>query len=676
MGYRIYLLLFYLLSSLCFVANAQAPDIRLGWNFRSIQEHKKYYVANDGMAAKESAHYPRIKRLSNGDLLLVHMDGKFGWNIYARKSTDDGLTWSDAICVRKSFFDSTKNDNVCYACPDFIQLPDGTVLLAFQWRYDIGFNDVNDRNKNCGIEIIKSNDYGSSFDLSSIKRVFWGRNWEPSFVLLPTGELQLFFTANQTGLCHAGLIRSYDSGETWVPATTPTFTASEYISSSEEYGMNGMAVGQYLDNNNGIAIAVENAGQEKSPWIVWSAKETNWRYDDFIYPSTGPSAERKWLLNKNFRGFAPYMAKLPGGEIIVQSNGTYNGVKGIWTFIGDSSAKNFSFASKPYDPAAWWGSIAYIGNDQIISAANCGYKSDGSGDQELLIAKAYINRAMTVGNGELPEYDLSDYAGKSDNSWFIGSKSQAQCFFNMRYSAEFLNLSCDVFDKKINYISLANSDAIILLISRKNKIDNSENTFRFTMSAGDLVKLEKADEFGDYYSVTVNDLVKSITLNGSKNNNLDEDTGYQMRIGLPWALIGGSPNSGDEFRMHVILKNNDNGNLQVALSDEMCGQQSNDSNTWLPFKLADGSAGLTDEKNYTEVLYSENVLKIITNSGNQWTKASLYNNIGLCVMQQDISKGDSQNYSLDVLNIERGIYFLRLIDTFGRSITKKIVIRN
>ena len=56
-----------------------------------------------------SDHYPRIKRLSGGDLLMIYMDGKFGWNIYARKSKDDGLTWSDAVIVRQSYKDPGKN---------------------------------------------------------------------------------------------------------------------------------------------------------------------------------------------------------------------------------------------------------------------------------------------------------------------------------------------------------------------------------------------------------------------------------------------------------------------------------------------------------------------------------------------------------------------------------------
>ena len=105
---------------------------------------------------------------------MIYMDGKFGWNIYARKSKDDGLTWSDAVIVRQSYKDPGKNDNVCYACPDFIELPDGKIMVAYQWRYNNGYNDLENTNSNCGIEIIQSINQGESFIAASAKKAFWG----------------------------------------------------------------------------------------------------------------------------------------------------------------------------------------------------------------------------------------------------------------------------------------------------------------------------------------------------------------------------------------------------------------------------------------------------------------------------------------------------------------------
>ena len=110
--------------------------------------------------------------------------------------------------------------------------------------------------------------------------------------------------------------------------------------------MDGMAVGQYLDNDNGIAIAVECDGGTQTPWIVWTSKENNWRYADFQAPMIGPGEDRKWLVHENFRGFAPYMMKLPTGEIVVQSNGKFKNetAEKMWVFIGNDKAKDFSYA--------------------------------------------------------------------------------------------------------------------------------------------------------------------------------------------------------------------------------------------------------------------------------------------------------------------------------------------
>lgn len=60
----------------------------------------------------------------------------------------------------------------------------------------------------------------------------------------------------------------------------------------------------------------------------------------------GPGEDRKWLVHENFRGFAPYMMKLPTGEIVVQSNGKFKNetAEKMWVFIGNDKAKDFSYA--------------------------------------------------------------------------------------------------------------------------------------------------------------------------------------------------------------------------------------------------------------------------------------------------------------------------------------------
>lgn len=50
-----------------------------------------------------------------------------------------------------------------YANPDFIELNDGRILLAYQWRYKKGYNDLAHTNENCGVGIMTSSDGGRSW---------------------------------------------------------------------------------------------------------------------------------------------------------------------------------------------------------------------------------------------------------------------------------------------------------------------------------------------------------------------------------------------------------------------------------------------------------------------------------------------------------------------------------
>lgn len=105
-----------------------------------------------------------------------------------------------------------------YANPDFIELNDGRILLAYQWRYKKGYNDLAHTNENCGVGIMTSSDGGRSW--SKARSVYRGRCWEPAMLQLPSGEIQMYITSSQNvvnGLScpRTVVIRSFDGGETW-----------------------------------------------------------------------------------------------------------------------------------------------------------------------------------------------------------------------------------------------------------------------------------------------------------------------------------------------------------------------------------------------------------------------------------------------------------------------------
>ena len=107
-------------------------------------------------------YYPRVKQLSDGSLLLCFMNDHFGWDIYVSRSEDGGRSWSDAQLLREKYPTTSTlgEDLMVYANPDFIELNDGRILLAYQWRYKKGYNDLAHTNENCGVGQITSSDGG------------------------------------------------------------------------------------------------------------------------------------------------------------------------------------------------------------------------------------------------------------------------------------------------------------------------------------------------------------------------------------------------------------------------------------------------------------------------------------------------------------------------------------
>src|SRR5690606_21259211 len=64
-------------------------DVRIAWDRNTYQEMTSVHVANKDITEK-NLYYARIKKLSDGTLMMSFSDDHFGWNIYVRKSGDNG----------------------------------------------------------------------------------------------------------------------------------------------------------------------------------------------------------------------------------------------------------------------------------------------------------------------------------------------------------------------------------------------------------------------------------------------------------------------------------------------------------------------------------------------------------------------------------------------------------
>ena len=564
-------------------------NVRISWDYNTYQEMANVNVENKGFVEQE-LHYPRVKRLSDGTLLMTFNNHHYGWNIYVRRSEDNGKTWSDAQMLREQFKakSTAGDDEVVFVNPDFIELQDGRIMLAYQWRYKAGYHDIPNTNENCGVEIMYSHDKGKTF--TSPRKMYRGRCWEPALLQLPSGEIQMYITSSQEVVNKVSnprtiVIRSFDGGDTWQGKKEATYRDAEPVSRSfdERSSYDGMPTAVWLDDNNGIAMPIEVwSGRfvvDQTPMIVKTDAATNWRGDqEKIANEGGPEYPYKKQLNKDFVGYGPYSTKLKTGEVVVISNGMYKGEQGIWAFIGDKKADNFRFATSPF--VGHWGSIDDIGGNKVIVSGTANYMdADNKEVAKVLVMLGRLNYAKDIAKGDLKMPAVSEFDRDNNDYWFLGKKTQASTFTNFGYTDDHLIIGTYYFDNNIVAYTPENSDASILLLSRKNEAGDYNN-YKIAVNAQGKYTVYREENYS--WLLIHNGTTEHVEVAGTINYEQDEDLGYSAKLKIDWDLLGGVPADNDTFRAHLRLHYKDSATEKpLALQESMAGENSDYPEEWL-----------------------------------------------------------------------------------------------
>jgi len=313
--------------------------------------------------------YGRVKKLSNGDLALVYNSETFVTSI--RFSKDKGKTWSPgSTLIIHPGFESTN--------AELIELKNGWLVF--------GFNDrplKQDSIFHFAIEVKVSKDKGMTWGNEHL--VYQGGNnwgtgcWEPAFIQLPSGELQVYF-ANETPFVRnndqeIGMMKSFDNGATW-----GQYTRVCYRMGSRD----GMPVPLLAKNGKDILVSIEDNGADGSPFkpvIVKTTVQENWSNG----PVVGESRDR-WLaldgpsrLSPGDFGAAPYIAQFPSGETVLSFSSTQgrpidqNRMK-MQVYLGDEQGKNFVAQPAPFDVstdgAGNFNSLGIIDDSTVVAVSS------------------------------------------------------------------------------------------------------------------------------------------------------------------------------------------------------------------------------------------------------------------------------------------------------------------
>ena len=538
------------------------------WNYRQAQELSNLETENNYLM---QLSYPRIKKISNGDLILIFQEGQVSSNIYMTRSTDEGKTWEMPVILREVREDDGILDTIHYATGDMIQLANGDLLFACSFRSGHGYR----ANIGDGIEIMISKDFGKTW--GEPKVVYNGANWEPSMLQLPTGEIQLYFTQqapyfaeNLAASVDVGLIRSYDGGETWtgpLPGEefrVETLSRHEHEEPDGIRSCDGMASAVYLNEGKGIVYACESveSGPQKIS-IVYSSVENNWVYDDYKAGDYGPY-DRRWYATGDMRGFAPYLLQFPSGETALIFNTNNSTAGSSLVALGDDEAKNFANFATPFlsSYGAYWSSICLKNSHTIIATAMFENGKDpdtGAKSISIPYAEGQLNHTIDAVKQTI-KMDGKNKDWKDDSVLFVGSSSQAQSTVRFAYDDEYLYLLVERLDDYLVHdtnVGMENDTIDIFLnVGAADKEAIDDQVYRFNVSLTGVSGIQQGTADGVFANIDLAGVQTVNAVYGTVNNDEDTDIGYAVEVKIPWSSLGGKP-ADNRFTTTLVQYNDD-----------------------------------------------------------------------------------------------------------------------
>lgn len=304
-----------------------------------------------------NAVYGRILRLSNGSLVCCFSQEGSVWT---KESRDEGRTWDEKRLVCPPQTGRLTNS-------EMLQLQSGAVLYFFNDRPQDDMHPY-------AIGCCRSDDNGQTWSPPTVLfqgGVEWGNGcWEPAAIQLPTGEILLVFANESPYRTSAeqeiSLMRSQDDGTTWSAPTAVSFRKGH---------RDGMPVPLLLQGDRpAVVVAIEDSGLTGVlPGFRPSIVALDIRQNGDIGLVEGDSALRWPALRQRLpllsTAGAPYLRQMLDGTTILsfQYSDWSRPQPLMHVYIGDSSARNFTNRSIPFDVPP---NVSCLWNSLFVKSAN------------------------------------------------------------------------------------------------------------------------------------------------------------------------------------------------------------------------------------------------------------------------------------------------------------------
>ncbi len=569
-----------LISSLCMIVIAQstgteihsfdqlnseghAEDSHEGMTDRSTLEmdFRSLQLLNSDTLSTKEAHYPRLKKMANGEYILFYNSQRTGPDILYVTSKDL-RSWNEPKYV------FTHTDEFSYATADAVTLANGDIMVVCA-KQTTSWGSFVTNMDSCHLVIKTSSDNGATW--SEEKVVYTGMVWEPSIIQLDSGEIHIYFTHlapyislygyyNDLRSTGSAIVRSTDGGKTWSPNVNGhninkndpyaawrvmqqkigEKTVTELATGKEvtvPFFNDQMPVGIQL-NNGSIALVTESYIHFNDHPVNGGKYQLSigFSHDNWATPlgmtEEGPADK---LLNVD-RAAGPYISQFPSGEVIVSHTNTSSYLEyKIFDTTGHTYLRDFSFDPKVKN---LWSSSAVISSHKIAMLVDDGNSVDTSSEEpvEIDLDISYSEHALNHNISAKKQKTTLDGKNadweQNTEALFIGSLSQAQVSIRSAYDDTYVYFLVEVLDK---YLSSSDKVEICIAASTSNT-----NNYNIVIGPNGLVSKT--------YPYTA-DVSKYVS--GSIGTDSNIDVGYMAEIRLKRSELA---NIGFSDSLYVLPK--------------------------------------------------------------------------------------------------------------------------
>ena len=524
--------------------------------------------------------YGRLIELHDGRLLM--MGSAWSRGIEVTYSSDLGDHWTSPKTVIRH------PDKYELCNPDFIQLPDGTILLGLNCRPVQPYSE--DRPFTIGV--LRSEDNGLTW--SKMTRVHTASHlgqdgcWEPAFLLLPSGEIHCYFSLELEGNNDQQIMvsRSYDNGLSWTPAQRVSYRQGH---------RDGMPVAILTDNNE-IVYSIEDNGQPGyngfRATTIRCTLEDNWS----SWVDAGSANRSKMLVSSadlSHISAGPYIRKLPGGETVMSWMGECEGTdgKGIdyyhhFVAVGDADCRNFRCTNHsfyvPEGGRASWGSVNVdnAGNVYAVAGTYAGGQTEGNA---VIRGRALKGFEAPYGTPKLdgtPSKDAWTYP--MGRQLTMGSQTGNRFEMDFLYDDQNLYFYAYAVDPEIRLEEPIDKDGIFLWLDVAGCCDTypQKGMYKFFFGADGTISMRRGE--GNLWQA------EELDPEGVVCEKRVSKRFYVFEGAIPWSVLGesGAPSPDRIMRINVQQRDLRTGAL---LNEKIPEATDRSSWTWPELRLGENT---------------------------------------------------------------------------------------